>query len=513
MSNFQIGGETSTEVSLGKALETFNLFPSLAEIKKPIKKHTIDTVELTDDPKAAELWDVCLQLIKDNIGDQMFKTWFAPTKALRWHEDVLIISVPSQFFCEWIEEHYFTLLRKVVNQVLGSKARLQYQVVVDKGKNSLEDRAITLPALRNPPAPTSGQAALPFINTPQTVQHYPTYLNPRYIFDNFIRGDSNQLAVSAALAVSDAPGKTKFNPLCIYGGTGLGKTHLIQAIGNHIVQNNRNMRVFYTNSERFTIEYVNAIQNNKVNEFTNFYRSIDVLIVDDIQFFSGKEKTQDNFFHTFNALYQSGKQIILSSDKPPKELRGVDERLLSRFQWGLTVDIQPPDYETRLAIIQRKSADEGFEVSAPVAEYLARNIGSSVRELEGALISVLAKVSLDNREMSLQLAQEVVKGYSQAMPQQSLTIDDIKKAVASYFKFTLEALEGKTRKHEIVLARQVAMYLTKQMTQLSLKSIGANFGGRDHTTVLHSCEMIENYLKTDKTVQTAIEHLSKRFGY
>jgi chromosomal replication initiator protein len=296
---------------LGKALETFNLFPSLAEIKKPIKKHTIDTVELTDDPKAIELWDVCLQLIKDNIGDQMFKTWFAPTKALRWQEDVLVISVPSQFFCEWIEEHYFTLLRKVVSQVLGSKARLQYQVVVDKGKSSLEDRAITLPALRNPPAPTSGQAALPFINTPQAVQHYPTYLNPRYIFDNFIRGDSNQLAVSAALAVSDSPGKTKFNPLCIYGGTGLGKTHLIQAIGNHIVQNNRNLRVFYTNSERFTIEYVNAIQNNKVNEFTNFYRSIDVLIVDDIQFFSGKEKTQDNFFHTFNALYQSGKQIIL----------------------------------------------------------------------------------------------------------------------------------------------------------------------------------------------------------
>ncbi len=509
------GNGFTTEDNLGKHIDTFNLFPSLSDKKLQQKrKQILDNTELQNDPKAIELWEQCLQLIRDNIGDQMFKTWFAPTKALRWEKEILTISVPSQFFCEWIEEHYFALLRKVVCQILGEKAKLQYQVVVDKGKHSLEDRAIKLPALRTPPVPSAGQAALPFINAPQLPQQYPTYLNSRYIFDNFIRGDCNQLAVSAALAVAEQPGKTRYNPLCIYGSTGLGKTHLAQAIANHAVQNNRNQRVFYTNSERFTIEYVSAIQNNKVNDFTNFYRSIDVLIVDDIQFFSGKEKTQDNFFHTFNALYQAGKQIILTSDRSPKDLIGVDDRLLSRFQWGLTVDIQPPDYETRLAIIQRKSADEGFEVPSDVAEYLARHIQSSVREIEGALISLLAKVSLDNREMTLQLAKEVARdnsGSSNSNTRQ-ITIDDIKKETATYFKLTLEALEGKTRKHEIVLARQSAMYLAKQLTNSSLKTIGANFGGRDHTTVLHSCEMIDNYLKMDNNVQSAIQSIMKRLG-
>lgn len=498
---------------MGKQIDTFNLFPTLKDTKTPVRRRqTVDAADISIDPKAAELWEQCLQLIKDNIGEQMYKTWFAPTNALSWINEVLTISVPSQFFCEWIEEHYYSLLRKVICQILGEKAKLQYQVVVDKGKNSLEDRAIKLPALRTPPPPSAGQAALPFINAPQAVQHYHTYLNPRYVFDNFIRGDCNQLAVSAAMAVAESPGKTRYNPLCIYGSTGLGKTHLAQAIANYVGQNNRNQRVFYTNSERFTIEYVNAIQNNKVNEFTNFYRSIDVLIVDDIQFFSGKEKTQDNFFHTFNALYQAGKQIILTSDRPPKDLVGVDDRLLSRFQWGLTVDIQAPDYETRLAIIQRKSADEGFEVPADVAEHLARNIQSSVREIEGALISLLAKVSLDNREMSLQLAKEVVCDNASISLSRFINIDDIKKETASYFKLTIEALEGKTRKHEIVLARQVAMYVAKQITDSSLKTIGAHFGGRDHTTVLHSCEMIENYLKNNNTVQMAVQHLLKKLG-
>lgn len=343
-------------------------------------------------------------------------------------------------------------------------------------------------------------------------QNFPTYLNPSYVFENFIRGESNQLAVAAAIAIAENPGKTKYNPLVIYGNTGLGKTHLVQAIGNRAQQLHRNIRVFYTNSERFTMEYVNAIQNGKINEFANFYRSIDILVVDDIQFFSGKEKTQDNFFHTFNALHQSGKQIILTSDKPPKDIHGVDDRLISRFQWGLTADVQPPDYEMRLAILQRKAADEGTQLPGEVIEYLARNITSSVRELEGCLISLLAKVSLDGRELTIDLAREVVKGIASEQPTKEITVKAILGAVSEYYDIPLTLITGKTRKQEVVVARQTAMYIIKQHTQLSLKSIGSHFGGRDHTTVIHSCQMVKNYLDTDSRAQNAMSTILERLG-
>jgi chromosomal replication initiator protein len=270
------------------------------------------------------------------------------------------------------------------------------------------------------------------------------------------------------------------------------------------------MRVLYTTSERFTIEYINAIQNNKTNEFTAFYRSVDVLIVDDIQFFEGKEKTQDNFFHTFNALHQLGKQIVLTSDRPPKELRDVDERLISRFQWGLTADIQPPDYEMRLAILLRKSQDEGIELPLDVLEYLARHITTSVRELEGCLISLIAKVSLDGCVPSIELAKQVLRGVLGPVDSLAVTIEDIKREVAAYFNITVALLESKTRKHEVVLPRQIAMFLAKQLTSLSLKSIGSHFGGRDHTTVLHSIQMVENYRATDQTIAQAVTQLERK---
>lgn len=465
--------------------------------------------QITDNSQI--LWQQCLAIIRDNVNSQVFKTWFEPIQALKWNGNQLTIQVPSQFFYEWIEEHYYALLQKTVVQVLGGKARLQYQVEVDRSESASEKRTIRLPAFRQPPTSTS-QNQLPFAQTGAVPQNFPTFLNPRYTFDSFIRGESNQLASAAAMAVAENPGGTRYNPFVIYGDTGLGKTHLVQAIGNKALQLHRNLRVIYTNSERFTMEYVTAIQNNKVNDFTNFYRSVDILIVDDIQFFSTKEKTQDNFFHTFNALHQAGKQIILTSDKPPKELRGVDERLISRFQWGLTADIQTPDFEMRMAILQRKAADEGCDMPGDIIEYIARHISTSVRELEGCLISILAKVSLDGRELSLDLAKEVINGIASTAPQRELSAATIISKVAEYYSTPIDQLTGKTRKHEVVLPRQVAMYLIKEFTKASLKTIGSHFGGRDHTTVIHSCQMIENYLDTDSSVKDALTAISQMLG-
>jgi chromosomal replication initiator protein len=358
-----------------------------------------------------------------------------------------------------------------------------------------------------PTAPASAQQAA---NTPQPpTAHFPSYFNPRHTFENFIRGENNQLATSAAMAVADNPGGTRYNPLVIYGPTGLGKTHLVQAIGNRVLQRNRNARVLYTNSEKFTMEYINAIQTNRVADFTTFYRGVDVLIVDDIQFLGGKEKTQDQFFHTFNALHQAGKQVVLTSDKQPKDLADVDERLISRFQWGLTADIQPPDFETRMAILQQKAQEEGVELPGDIMEYVARHVSTSVREIEGCLISLLAKVSLDNRELSLDLAKEVVRTVTNAPSSRQLTIEDIKTEVSTYYNQPIELLSAKTRKHEVVLARQMCMFLAKNLTQMSLKSIGMHFGGRDHTTVLHSCQQIVNYIDTDKKVRQDVDYLKK----
>lgn len=452
-------------------------------------------------------WGKCLKIIKDNVTPQVFKTWFLPIKALKFENNLLTLMVPSQFFLEWIEQHYFDLMQKTIKKVLGEKVKLQYEIVVDDSDEMLDARTIKVPGLKY--KPSNNQDVLPFETTKEVKKEFPTFLNSKYNFDNFITGDSNQLASSAAQAVSKNPGGTKFNPLLVYGDTGLGKTHLIQAIGNEIIANNPKSKVLYTTSERFTTEFIDAIKNNKVSEFVNFYRSVDVLIVDDIQFFAGKEKTQDNFFHTFNALHQAGKQLVLSSDKPLRELKDVDDRLLSRFQWGLTVDIQPPDLEMRMAILQKKSLDEGIEIPADIIEYLARYSKSNIRELEGNLISLIAKNTLDRKPLTVELAKEVLHGISGGEPR-PLTIDDIKRIVSDFYNIPIDIMESKSRKHEIALSRQMSMYIAKQLTSLSLKSIGSHFGGRDHSTVLHSCQTIENYLVTDKSVKNAFETLFKR---
>lgn len=485
-----------------------NLFTADEPMATSTSRAPVRTAAAGVSDDAVTLWTRCLDIVRDNVSQQVFKTWFEQMRPKTWDGSQLTVEVPSQFFYEWIEAHYAPLLARTVQRVLGPKATLQYQVIVDDSSDSAADqRTIKLPGLRQPAA----QPPLPFSEQPQTPRstHYPALFNQRYTFESFIRGENNQLATSAAMAVADNPGKTRYNPLVIYGPTGLGKTHLVQAIGNRVLHRNRQAKVLFTNSEKFTMEYINAIQTNKLAEFTNFYRSVDVLIVDDIQFLGGKERTQDMFFHTFNALHQAGKQLVLTSDKQPKDLADVDERLISRFQWGLTVDIQPPDFETRMAILQQKSIDEGMDLPGDVLEYVARHVTSSVRELEGCLISILAKVSLDNREPSLDLAKEVVRGVSNAPSTRTLTIDDIKQEVSAYYNQEISLLSAKTRKHEVVLARQMCMYLAKQLTQMSLKSIGMHFGGRDHTTVLHSCQTILNYIDTDKKIRADVDFLRK----
>lgn len=452
------------------------------------------------------IWNRCLDFIKDNVTNQVYKTWFVPIEPLELKDSELTLSVPSQFYYEWIEEHYFELMRATVKKIIGDEAKLNYKIIFNHTNNT-DRTTVKLPGLKK--KQSESQNHIPFEAVQLNNNNFTTNLNPRYTFDNFIAGESNQLAYSAAVAVSNNPGRTKFNPLVIYGGPGLGKTHLIQAIGNHINESNPRLKVFYTTSDMFTNDFVNAIRDNKVSEFVNFYRSIDVLMVDDIQFFGGKEATQNNFFHTFNVLYQAGKQIILTSDKAPKDLSDVDDRLISRVQWGLSADVQSPDFEMRMAILSRKSSDEGITLTSDIIEYIARNVKSSVRELEGVLIGLIAKVTLDKKPMTLDLAKEVVYGTSKK-EKGEVTMQDIKNAVSEYYQIDLKTIESKSRKHEIALARQMCMFLAKKLTAHSLKTIGANFGGRDHSTVLHSCTAIENYLVTDKKVKNSYEQLYKQ---
>jgi len=496
-----------------KRTETLSLFTTNEPATtKPQQRSMSKTTGGGGASDAETLWARSLDIIRDNVSAQVFKTWFEQMRPVAWSGSMLTMEVPSQFFYEWIEQHYSSLLLRTIQKVMGATTKLQYQVVVQDGPSAAEDRTIRLPGSRGVP----NQGAISFQQTQQSTKapatrsaHFPAYFNPRYTFDNFIRGESNQLATSAAEAVANNPGGTRYNPLVIYGPTGLGKTHLVQAIGNRVLERNRNARVLYTNSEKFTMEYINAIQTNKVTEFTNFYRGVDVLIVDDIQFLGGKEKTQDMFFHTFNALHQSGKQLVLTSDKQPKDLADVDERLISRFQWGLSADIQIPDYETRVAILQQKSMEEGMDMPGDMLEYVARHVMSSVRELEGCLISLLAKVTLDHRELTIDLAKEVVRSITDSPAGRLLSIDEIKAEVSKFYNQSIDSLSAKTRKHEVVLARQMCMFLGKQLTQMSLKSIGMHFGGRDHTTVLHSCQTIQNYIDTDKKIRQDVDFLRK----
>ena len=453
---------------------------------------------------ARGIWQECMKVIQGRINNLNYKMWFEPVTPIAVDNNSLVLKVPSLFFHDWLEEHYGTVVNETVRSVLGDSAKVEYRISDDDGGDSgpsffRPSQFSTHPIQSRWSATARGAVKAPFESN----------LNPRYTFDNFIKGDSNQFARAAAYAVGNNPAGTSFNPLVVYGGVGLGKTHLIQAIGNFARQSGKSERVLYVSSERFTVDFVDAIQKDRATEFSNFYRSMDILIVDDIQFFAGKEKTQDNFFHTFNALHQSGRQIILSSDRPPKELSGVDDRLISRFTWGLTVDVQPPDLETRIAILRKKSEDDGIQVPDDVIEYVAANVTSNIRELEGSLISILAKASLGNKEITVDLAKEVVRSLA-ASRRTAVTVEDIQKIVADVFDVTEDQLRGKTRKQEVVIARQTAMYLTKELTRLPLKTIGSHFGGRDHSTVIYACQIVGNHISTDDKFKGKYDRIKKK---
>jgi chromosomal replication initiator protein len=463
---------------------------------------------VTDSSLVDQAWAQCLAIIKDQISTLSYKTWFQPIVPVKMNGKDLTVQVPSQFFYDWLEEHYNGLIQNTINTVVGESGRLFYIVASEdpssippvKPESSLDIQ--TVDSSRVPFAPH-----VPFRT--ENLQSVKSNLNPRYMFDNFIKGDCNQLARAAAMAVANNPGGTSFNPLVLYGGTGLGKTHLMHALGNHASANGKAKRIAYISSEKFTVDFVESIQGDKVHEFSSFYRSMDILIVDDIQFFAGKEKTQDNFFHTFNTLYQLGKQIVLSSDVPPKELHGLDERLISRFQCGLTADIQPPDLETRIAILQKKSEENALELPSCVVDFIAANVTKNIRELEGCLISILARASLENREINIDLAKDVLHVLIKDV-RTPLSIEQIQNIVCAFFNIPTDLLRAKTRRQEVVIARQTAMFLAKELTNSSLKTIGLHFGGRDHSTVIHACQAVEEFLKTDSSYKQHFEQIRRK---
>ncbi|MDZ7263105.1 MAG: chromosomal replication initiator protein DnaA [candidate division KSB1 bacterium] len=443
-----------------------------------------------------DIWTKALSVIKENLNEQTYTTWFKPIIPVNFENKKLTVQIPSHFFYEFIETHYSDLINKSLQQIIGDEAQLLYSVVVNNKNEILNGHLAT-----NSVLPQN----LPIAKDPS----FESHLNERYTFSNFVEGSNNQFARAASLAVANSPGKTTFNPLVIYGGVGLGKTHLIQAIGNAIKVKDRKKRILYVSSERFTVEFIDAIQNNRPKEFSNNYRNVDILLMDDIQFFTTKERTQEEFFHTFNTLYQSGRQIVLTSDRPPKELKGIEERLISRFQWGLVVDIQPPDLETRTAILQKKAEENHLTLPQEIIDLFATNITSNIRELEGSLIRLLAKSSLQGKDINLELAKDVLKDLSLGS-KRSLTIEEIQRLVCDHFKIPEDLIRAKNRKKEVALARQISMYLAKKMTPHSLKTIGLHFGGRDHSTVIHAIQTIDEIRKADKKIQEDLSILERK---
>lgn len=470
------------------------------------------------------IWDRCLEFVRDNVSIQAYKTWFEPIKPIQLQNDVLTIEVPSQFFYEWLEEHYIKLLKMVVKKELGPNGSLEYSIVMDNTTSDKNEAPYTIKL------PTSNARATrnPSVTPPYDMQkdNNKDIPNPFIIpgikkvkvnsnlvesnsFENYVEGDCNRLARSAGYAVAENPGKTSFNPLFLYSPTGLGKTHLSQAIGIQVKNNFPEKTVLYVHSNQFMQQFIESIRNNNQNDFIHFYQMVDVLIVDDIHHLAGKEKTLDVFFQVFNYLHQKDKQIIITSDIPPVELSGFNNRLLSRFKWGLAADLQTPDLETRIAIIGKKLYNEGIEMPRDVIEYLAYSITNNVRELEGALISILAQSSLNRKEITIDLAKQIIDKYVKSTNRE-ISIEYIQKVVCEYFQLPLDVINSKTRKREVVQARQLAMFFSKRHTKSSLAHIGKQCGNKDHATVLHAVKTINNLSETDKKFRVYVAELEKK---
>ncbi|MEZ4786841.1 chromosomal replication initiator protein DnaA [Flavobacterium haoranii] len=470
---------------------------------------------------AQSVWENCLSFIKDNIQEQAYKTWFEPIQSVDLTDNALSIQVPSKFFYEWLEEHYVKLLKVALTKELGPNAKLLYKIKMENSYNNklpfthqipsndrqaVKPQEVDVPIVQKDP-----ELKNPFIIPGIRNINIDSQLNSNYSFDNFLEGDSNRLARSAGMAVANKPGGTSFNPLLIFGGVGLGKTHLAHAIGVEIKEKHPEKTVLYISAEIFTQQYIESVKKNTRNDFIHFYQLIDVLIIDDVQFLSGKSGTQDVFFHIFNHLHQNGKQVILTSDKAPVDMQDIEQRLLSRFKWGLSAELHQPDYETRISILKNILYRDGVEMPEEIIEYVAKNIKSNVRELEGAIISLIAQSSFNKKEVTIELAKQVVEKFVKNIKRE-ISVDYIQKIISDYFQLDIETLQSKTRKRDVVQARQLAMFFAKKYTKNSLASIGSQIGNRDHATVLHACKTVDNLVSTDKQFRKFVDDLNKKLS-
>ena len=467
---------------------------------------------------AEKVWEKCLDFIKDNIEEQQFNMWFAPIIPESLEDNKLKIKVPSRLHYEWLEETYISLVKSALNFSLGQNSRLVY--VIGKDANRQQLPSTNRPELAKQSVTLATETKDPELKNPFVIPGIreitiDPQLNLQLNFDNFVEGNSNRLARSAGIAVANKPGGTAFNPLFIFGGVGLGKTHLAHAIGVDIKEKHPKKKVLYVSAEKFTQQFISAStakdNKNNLNDFIHFYQLIDVLIVDDIQFLSGKVKTQDAFFHIFNHLHQTGKQVILTSDKAPVDLFDIEQRLLSRFKWGLSAELQLPDYETRYEILKNKFYNDGAEIDEDIIAYLAENIRTNIRELEGVSNSLIAQAAFNRKEYSIELAQSIIE-KSVKNNRHDLTIDHIQQIIADYFSLDIESLHSKTRKRNVVQARQLAMFFSKKYTKSSLSTIGSQIGQRDHATVLHACKTVENLIETDREFKKYVSDLETKFS-
>ncbi len=448
------------------------------------------------DEKIKKLWQEVLSVIKNKLSKPSFDTWLKSTEANAMDEDTLVITAPNEFARDWLASRYSQLISDTLYEITGTKMNVKFIIPnMDQQLNGIEAKS----------SPKESHVKV----SVQSDDHTHSMLNPKYTFETFVIGTGNRFAHAASLAVAEAPAKA-YNPLFIYGGVGLGKTHLMHAIGHYLLEHNPNSKVVYLSSEKFTNEFINSIRDNKAVDFRNKYRNVDVLLIDDIQFLAGKEQTQEEFFHTFNTLHEESKQIVISSDRPPKEIPTLEDRLRSRFEWGLITDIQPPDLETRIAILRKKSKAENLDIPNEVMVYIANQISSNIRELEGALIRVVAYSSLINRDIDTDLAAEALKDILPANKPKIINIERIQEIVSQHFNVSRDDLVSKKRTRTIVVPRQIAMYLSRELTDSSLPKIGEEFGGRDHTTVIHAHEKITKDMGKDPQFQATVDELIEK---
>ncbi|MDR1980056.1 MAG: chromosomal replication initiator protein DnaA [Tannerellaceae bacterium] len=455
-----------------------------------------------------KLWSKCLSVIKDIIPEAAFNTWFVPITPLSFEENKFTIQVPSQFFYEYLEEKYINVLKVTIHRVIGKETILNYRVMVDKTTGGTVDYPAesSSTVVKKVTPKDAGKAPGPFTHV--TPQDLDTQLNPKYNFDNFFEGASNRLGRSAGETVANnPPGKTPFNPLFLYGVSGVGKTHLCHAIGTRIRELYQDKRVLYVSSHLFRIQFTDAIRKNATNDFLNFYQSIDVLILDDIQEMIGMTKTQNTFFHIFNHLHQLGKQLILTSDKAPVDLLGMEERLITRLKWGLTAELSRPDLELRKKILKNKASHDGIIIPDDVSDFVANNVTDSIRDLEGILVSLMANSVINNREIDLPLAKRVIGQAVRLEKKKQISVQQIQEAVCNYYNMEQSVIQTQSRKREVVQARHVTMYLSKKYTNYSFSHIGKIVGKKDHATVLYACKTIKDQIEIDKSFRSAIEEI------